>query len=259
VLLGRQGWKVWRSSDGVRIAHLLDLREQDLVASRHAAWFWDSATMTATRLVPASAPGGASMSADPALDPAALARAVIEGLGPCASLSVQGTATVAGRDTYVLALTPTTSDSRIGSVQIDIDAATRVPLRVAVVPVGTEDPAIEAGYTSVSFAPVDPSMFDFTPPPGATVRDAADLAPGPRTAAAGDGLPTITEVRALGSCAGTALAVRLDGPLPPDAAGLLPYEGPLASVVEVDRGDHVWLLAGLVDAGTLEDRAATLP
>ncbi len=38
---------------------------------------------------------------------------------------------------------------------------------------GGRPPAISAGFTSISFGPVDPSMFDFTPPAGATVTTAA--------------------------------------------------------------------------------------
>ena len=49
-LLGRQSFKVWRSPDGVRMAHLLDVGEQDLVANGDDAWYWDSASMTAWRL-----------------------------------------------------------------------------------------------------------------------------------------------------------------------------------------------------------------
>ena len=44
---GDQRYKVWRSADGVRIAHLLDLSEQDLVVSTSDAWFWDSSDMSA--------------------------------------------------------------------------------------------------------------------------------------------------------------------------------------------------------------------
>ena len=44
---GDQRYKVWRSSEDVRIAHLLDLSEQDLVVSTSDAWFWDSSDMSA--------------------------------------------------------------------------------------------------------------------------------------------------------------------------------------------------------------------
>jgi hypothetical protein len=270
-ILGDQRWRVWRSPDGIRVAHLLPAREQDLVVNPGEAWWWDSAAMTAIRFPfppggdtghdPVAAPvAGSSFPADPA----ALARATIEGLQPCASLSVQGTTSVAGRSAYVLALTPLTTESRVGSVEIAIDAGSRLPLRVEVLPRAGGDPAIAAGYTSVSFDPIDPGMFRFSPPPGATVRDAADLAKeepaagGPGQSASSD-LPAVTDVRTFGDCLGAVVAVRLDGSVPAQAAALLPYAGPLASVVAVDRGDHTWVLAGLVDLSVLEDRGAGLP
>jgi hypothetical protein len=271
-ILGDQRWRVWRSPDGIRVAHLLPAREQDLVVSPGGAWWWDSADMTAIRL-PFPPPGG-DTGHDPVAapvagssfptDPAALARAMIEGLQPCASLSVQGTTSVAGRSAYILALTPLTAESRVGSVEIAIDAGTRLPLRVQVLSRGSGDPAIDAGYTSVSFDPIDAAMFRFSPPPGATVHDGADLAK-EDTAAAGSGQtvssepPAVTDVRTFGDCLGVVVALRLDGALPAQAAALLPYAGPLASVAAVDRGDHTWVLAGLVDPSVLEDRAASLP
>jgi hypothetical protein len=271
-VLGDQRWKVWRSPDGVRVAHLLPAREQDLVVNPDTAWWWDSAEMTAIRF---PLPTGSAMGEDPVgggptmgsplpADPAELAGAVIDGLQPCASLSVQGTVSVADRSAYVLALTPLSEGSRVGSVEIAIDAGTRLPLRVEVLPRGGGDAAIAAGYTSVSFDPIDPGMFRFVPPAGATVREAADLA-GEGTAAADHSetaptdLPRVTDVRTFGSCLGVVVAVRLDGALPAEAASLLPYAGPLSSVVAVDRGDHAWVLAGLVDPSVLEDRAAGLP
>ena len=35
---GDQRWKVWSSPDGLRVAHLLQAREQDLVVNRDDAW-----------------------------------------------------------------------------------------------------------------------------------------------------------------------------------------------------------------------------
>ena len=42
LLLGDQRFKVWRSPDGIRVAHLLDLGEQTLVANHREAWWWRS-------------------------------------------------------------------------------------------------------------------------------------------------------------------------------------------------------------------------
>jgi hypothetical protein len=272
-LTGEQRWKLWSSSDGLRIAHLLPAREQDLVVSRTDAWWWDSQELRAVHLDvteirdrlegrdAATTAGTIRSPLSPTstmpIDPVALARALMDGLAPCASVSVQGTDRVAGRDAYVLALIPLASDSLVGSVLISIDSQTRVPLRVEVRTSDGDDAPISAGFTSIAFAPVDPAMFRFVPPPGADVREAGDAA------APGDGepgaAPVISDARSFGSCLGAVVAVRLDGPLPSPADRLLPFAGPLASAIAVDRGDHSWVLAGLVDADALETRAATLP
>ena len=49
-LTGTQRWRVWHSPDGLRVAHLLVAREQDLVVNHDAAWWWDSADLRAIRL-----------------------------------------------------------------------------------------------------------------------------------------------------------------------------------------------------------------
>jgi hypothetical protein len=264
--LGEQHWKVWSSPDGLRVAHLLPAREQDLVVSPTDVWWWDSAALRAVHLdlaalrrdVGLPATGGAAGAPSP--DPVQLARTLIDAVAPCASVSVQGTERVAGRDAYVLALIPLSSDSLVGSIRVSIDAQTRLPLRVEVRAAGSEDAPISSGFTSVSFGPVDPATFSFDPPPGANVRDASDAAAGggDRSGAPGD-LPAIADAQTFGSCLGVVVAVRLDGPLPTRAAEVLPLGGRLGSVIAVDRGDHTWLLAGLVDVDALEARAASLP
>ena len=266
--LGDQRWKVWSSADGLRVAHLLPAREQDLVINREEAWWWDSAKLQAVRLdlaafrAEAGVPPAASASA-PSVDPVTLAGTLIRGVAPCASVSVQGTDRVAGRDAYVLALIPLSPGSLVGSVRLSIDAETRLPLRVEVRSTADDDTPIAAGFTSVSFEPIDPAMFAFEPPAGADVSDVSDA-----STAAGEEegeepaegeMPAITDTRVFGDCLGLIVAARLDGPVPQDAAQLLPFAGPLGSAIAVDRGDHTWLLAGLVDAGALEARAAALP
>ncbi len=264
-LTGTQRWRMWHSPDGLRVAHLMPAREQDLVVNREAAWWWDSADLRAVRLDPSSPgrgrggpPVAPAMPADTPLDPIGLARALIRGLAPCASVSVQGTTTVAGRGAYVLALTPLRADSLVGSARIAIDAETRLPLRAEVLPRDGGAPAIAADFTAVSFEAIDPGMFTFEPPPGATVSDASDLA-GDASPSDDEGMPPVTDVRAFGGCAGVIVAVEDAGGLPASAARLLPLAGPVGSAITVDRGDHAWVLAGLVDASALEARADELP
>ncbi len=147
---GDQRYKVWRSADGVRIAHLLDLSEQDLVVSTSDAWFWDSSDMSAVHFgVPGmtlgqAVPGAAALHD---ADFLTFAQRALGALAPFADVSVDTTSLVAGRPAYDLVLTPTSTLTLIGRVDVAIDAETRLPLRFQVFPRGSDAAAIEAGFT----------------------------------------------------------------------------------------------------------------
>jgi outer membrane lipoprotein-sorting protein len=263
LMAGDQAYKIWRSRDGVRVAHLLPFAEQDVVVDRHDAWFWDSSDMSAihlagvpgTALWDASAPAAVVRDADLPL----IARRVLEAVAPYADVTVDGTARVAGRAAYELIMTPTSTLTLVGRIAVAIDAETRLPLRVQVFPRGGDGAAIEAGFTVVSFDPIDPSMFAFSPPPGAPVREAADVladAGGPADAGAP---PPVSEPRVFGRGFDLRVALRLNSPLPTEAKALLPYAGLLLSAITVERDAQTWLLVGPVSVATLEQDAASLP
>ncbi len=84
--------------------------------------------------------------------------------------------TVAGRPVYELVVSPRSTASTIGEASISIDADTGVPLDVQVTARGASSPALEIGFTSVSFSAPDPSNFTFTPPPGSTTVETTDPA-----------------------------------------------------------------------------------
>jgi hypothetical protein len=187
------------------------------------------------------------------------AQRALETLAPYAKVSVITASTVAGRPAYELVLTPISTLTLIGRIAVAIDAETRLPLRFQVFPRGSDAAAIEAGFTNVSFDPIDPSMYSFTPPPGATVRQAADVIAEARGRADGDGRPPVSDPRTFGRGFDLRVAVRLDSPLPEGAGMLLPYAGPLLSAITVERDGQTWLLAGPVSVATLEKDADSLP
>ena len=266
-VLGDQRFRVWSSPNGLRIQHLMDLQEQDLVANHSAAWFWDSATSTATKLraagitaaVPAPPTDARAQMAN--ADPLVLTKHVLDLASSCGEVTVSDPAVVAGRDAYVVRFAPSSHTTLVGDVTIAIDAQTRLPLDVSITPRGGAGPAVGAGFTSVSFGAIDPSMFVFTPPSDATVRDVTDEVSAVVASAAhrkdipsGEQRPVTA-----GSCLDTSVAVPLRHPLPPEVASLLPYSGPLESAITVERGGKTWLLVGPVDVATLQARADALP
>ncbi|MFE1026768.1 outer membrane lipoprotein carrier protein LolA [Streptomyces sp. NPDC058818] len=92
------------------------------------------------------------------------------------SVTVDGTAQVAGRDAYRLVIKPKQDGSTVGAISVAVDAETGMPLKFTLTPSSGGAAVVDAGFTKVSFAKPDASTFDFTPPKGAKVTE-ADEAP----------------------------------------------------------------------------------
>ena len=79
---------------------------------------------------------------------------------------------VAGRAAYEVRLTPSSGGALFGGVGLWWDAAHGLPLQAAVYATGNPDPVLELSATSVSYGPIDPSVF--VPPAAAhTVTESA--------------------------------------------------------------------------------------
>jgi outer membrane lipoprotein-sorting protein len=156
-----------------RVALQDTLSEYDLYRDGSDLWMWDSSRQTARH----GSVGALTAALLAFASPAELAKTFT---GPSAvrtllfdtAYSTRETARVAGRTCYVLRVTPHSDGTTIGSVRVSVDAATGVPLAVAVYPAGSSDAAIEAEFQSVSFS-ADPAELRFAPPPGAKVVEEA--------------------------------------------------------------------------------------
>ena len=182
LLAGSTTLRLW--SDGPersRLAVLGALAETDVVRDGDDAWVWRSDQRSALHAdlsglpeheEPVTAPG--------ATTPADAARTALEALDPTTAVSLDGTASVAGRDAYELVLEPRSGESLVGEVRLAVDAETSYPLRVQVTARGASEPAFESGFTSISFTAPGEEVFDFAPPAGTEVEevDAAALAAG---------------------------------------------------------------------------------
>ncbi|KQY21344.1 hypothetical protein ASD16_18770 [Cellulomonas sp. Root485] len=79
---------------------------------------------------------------------------------------------VAGRPAYQLVVTPTSDTTLVGRIVVAVDAETSTPLRVQVWSTSdTETPALEIGFTDVSFATPADSVLAFSAPAGASTRE----------------------------------------------------------------------------------------
>ena len=174
---GSHTLRVW--TDGgqrSRVALMASAKETDIVRNGNDVWMWSSTGTTAEHFVmpprdgaKPEPPAGVTLPSTPQ-EAAALA---LSSLDPTTEVTTSGVDKVAGRPVYELILTPKQSDTLVAKVAVAIDGETNVPLRVEVYAKGMQDPAYSVGFTSVDFGTPDPSIFDFTPPPGATVTDHA--------------------------------------------------------------------------------------
>jgi hypothetical protein len=267
---------MWRSPDGLRIAELLPTAEVGLFVRRAGgtvrAWGWDSVTFTAYRLGPPTLPDAAPAHPQQLLDPAALVRLTLATIDPTTRVSVGVPGSVAGRPAYRLIVQPRSSRTLVGRIEVWLDAARRVPLGVSVFARGATSPALSVVFSSVSFAPIDPTTFDFVPPSGATViglRSPA-LGAGPSQVPAPRREPGERDgsgafVRTFGDGWETVLAVAVPANRAAHSKGgldlpsLLPLSGSLFSVRLVNRPDHPWLLLGAVPPARLAAVEQALP
>jgi outer membrane lipoprotein-sorting protein len=210
LITGTHTLRVWYGGpEKARLALLGSLGESDVIRNGRDVWVWSSdknealhGTLPADQAdrpgvpnIPSATPSGLP-SALPST-PEEAARTVLDALDPTTSITTTGTGTVAGRDVYELVLAPKDTSSLVGSVRIAVDAERKVPLRVEVFAKGAGKPAVEVGFTRVSFATPGDEQFRFSPPPGAKVTEQSGRPDAPaapdRTAeaAAANSKPTI--------------------------------------------------------------------
>ncbi len=180
---GENTLRIW--TDGPqrqRLALIESAAETTVVRNGQEAWVWSSADATADRyalpdegsagskglaLEGSELPPGVELPSTPQ-EAAAMA---LEAIAPTTEVTTSGVGTVAGRDAYELVLTPKDPETLVARVTLSMDAETNVPLRVRVYSTAIPDPAFEVGFSSVDYSTPDASLFEFTPPPGATVTE----------------------------------------------------------------------------------------
>jgi outer membrane lipoprotein-sorting protein len=163
--------RVWSGDDGKgRLSIPSGSDEKTVVADGTTVWIYDSADRTAAKHT--GTPGERAPDQRPTTDPTAAAAQAIQTLGKTSTITVDGTAEVAGRPAYELVLAPhPTERTLLREVRIAVDAEKRVPTQLTVLANGSTDPALQIGFTDLTFGPQDASLFTFTPPPGTTVTD----------------------------------------------------------------------------------------
>ncbi|MCB5280731.1 hypothetical protein QK292_05115 [Arthrobacter sp. AL08] len=214
LLTGSHTARVYLDGPGNARVQVMDrMAERDAIRRGNDLWFYNSKDNTAahTRL-PAGDAGAHQADPGPAATPSELADKLLATVDPGTEVTVGPDVQVAGRPAYNLLMTPTSDVTLMGSVAIAVDGETGLPLRVEVKARGQAEPVFSLAFTSLKLEAPDASLFNFTPPPGATVQEvplpdhSADAATPPsdtakpkeatRPAVTGSGWESVLEVPA---------------------------------------------------------------
>jgi len=250
LISGNHTLRVWYDGPSkVRLALMGTLGESDVIRNGSDLWTWSSDNNAAThRRLPANATAESKRAATdlvaPGGTPQQIAAQALAAIDPTTKVTTAGTARVAGRNAYELVLAPKDTASLIGQVRIAIDAVQKVPLRVQVIGKNATKPALEVGFTQISFATPAGSQFRFTPPPGVKLTEGTvplpdaeqlDAAKSAATSAAAGVTPTVsgtgwTSVLQTQLPAGADGAAGLERSAEGRATGLAPILGALPRV-----------------------------
>ena len=175
LLTGPHTARVYRDGpDNARVQVMDRLAERNVVRQGNDVWFYNSKDNTASHLrLPAdhaSRPDHHS-GKDSAASPDQLAAMFLAKIDTSTDVTVAADVQVAGRAAYNLVLTPKSEATLVGSIAVAVDGQTGLPLGVEVKARGQSDPAFRVTYTSLTLNAPDASVFAFSPPPGATVKE----------------------------------------------------------------------------------------
>lgn len=169
-----------------RLQVLDQMAERDVVINGGDAWFYNSRDNSATHLTAPAKPTAPEkyeprmlppdipapeMPTPEAPTPEAMASRFLAAVDASTEVTASESSTVAGRSAYSLVLNPRSTETLVDSVTIDVDSETGLPLGVEVRANGQAEPAYSLAYTQLDLSTPDAELFNFTPPPGATVTE----------------------------------------------------------------------------------------
>jgi outer membrane lipoprotein-sorting protein len=164
-----------------RVSIVDDAAEYSLIRNGGEVWAYDSESNSAFHAVaPESADKGKGPDekqhklpdglAD--MTPKEAAEKALDLADESTSVTVDGTAKVAGRDAYQLVIAPKdAAHSTVGSLRIAVDAENGAPLQFRLMPDEGGEAIVDIAYTEVDFAKPDAGTFTFEPPKGADVTE----------------------------------------------------------------------------------------
>jgi outer membrane lipoprotein-sorting protein len=163
--------------DKQKLSLLDKASEYSVIHNGDEVWAYDSASNEAYHMKDSSgaAKDKGGKSEDVPATPKEMADEALKAVDDTTSVTVDGTAQVAGRDAYKLLIKPKESGSTVGAISIAVDAKTGLPLKFTLTPTSGGAAVIDAGFTKVDFSKPAASTFDFSPPKGTKVTEGEDL------------------------------------------------------------------------------------
>jgi outer membrane lipoprotein-sorting protein len=270
--------RLWIAQDGrVRLELQAEKGDTEIYYDGKTVTVYDAATNTVYRYtIPAGTQGAQGDTGANHTEPPSVAKIgeAIAHINQHANLSGATPANVAGQPAYTVRVSPKEGGSLIGGGELSFDAAHGVPLRAAVYSSTNPAPVIELAATEISYGPVEDSVFAFTPPPGAKVKEISfghtggsgsstpsSGADRPKVTTHGQGITGITVVEAKakpGSQSSTGSAT--EGLPKVDINGTKASElrTALGTVLSFERSGVRYIVAGAVAPGAVEELARGL-
>jgi outer membrane lipoprotein-sorting protein len=155
--------------DKQKVSLLENAAEYSLVHNGKDVWGYDSKSNEVYHGTASDSPEHEKE--QPPATPKDFAEEALKAADDTTSVTVDGTAQVAGRDAYKLLIKPKQSGTTVGAITVAVDSETGMPLKFTLTPASGGAAVVDAGFTQVSFAKPAASTFDFTPPKGAKVTE----------------------------------------------------------------------------------------
>ncbi|MGW3286948.1 LolA family protein [Streptomyces sp. NPDC001002] len=157
--------------DRQKVSLLESAAEYSLIHDGKDVWGYDSGTNEVYHATADDSASAKEKQEETPATPQQLAKDALAAVDDTTSVTVQGTAQVAGRDAYRLVIKPKDDGSTVGQITVAVDAKTGLPLKFTLTPASGGAAVVDAGFTKISYAKPAGSTFDFTPPKGAKVTE----------------------------------------------------------------------------------------
>src|SRR5437588_3309874 len=172
-LLSGASGRLWIAKDGrARLELQAEKGDTQVMWDGHSARLYDASTNTLYTYTPpaeGAEGGGPEPEGHHEVPSEAKIEEAIENLRKHANLTGPTATDIAGQPAYTVRISPKEGGSLFAGAELSWDAVHGVPLRAAVYATTSSSPVLELTTNEISYGPIDPSVFEFTYPPGVKV------------------------------------------------------------------------------------------